>query len=282
MIAPPPPGIYYDVADATYHSWQAVSNSGLGQWAKSPKHLEAFLKGALGNTDSPRLAFGRAVHVAVLQPHLFNRFFAVGPTNGRTKEGRARLKEIRESGRTALYADQWDAIRAIRENIYGHPRMQAIVSSDSKTEVSITWVDKETGVKCKTRLDLLSPVAGGIVADLKTTQDASRDAFMKSIARYGYYRQGAFNLRGCQAVGLDIAHWMLLAIETEAPHMPALYRLRDEAILAGDEEIGRALRGIRDCFKSGVWPGYGDTVNEIDLPGWKYRQLEDAAWAAEG
>lgn len=277
----PAPGVYYDVPDSEYHSWEAVSGSGLREFDRSPLHFRASLVGGANSGDTPARAFGRAAHMAVLQPHLFPLHFAQGPSYGRSAEGRRRLREIREGGKVALYSDDWERIQGIRKAVYSHPRMAAIVESQPATEVSIVWRDEASGLTCKTRLDLYTPLAGGIVLDLKTTRDAQRHEFMRSIAKFGYYRQAAMNVRACQAAQLEAAHWMALAVETEVPFACALYRLRDEAIVAGDEEVSRLLAAVRKCHDTDTWPGYGEDVTDIDLPDWKYRQIENAAWAAK-
>ena len=40
-------------------------------------------------------------------------------------------------------------------------------------------------------------------------------------------------------------------------------------ITAGQRRISRALEQIAECRASGVWPGYGDQIQEpLELPGW--------------
>lgn len=273
------PGVYFDLPEATYHRWQAVSASGLRNFARSPAHFHAGVLGALPKIKQSDI--GRGFHCAVLEPHLYPLRFRVVDGNRRTNVVKAELAKMAKEGVTPLYPDQGVAIEAMRLSVYDHPAMGPIIESNPARELSIVWQDDETGLLCKTRLDLYAQdLGGGINVDLKGTRDASRDAFAKSIASYGYYRQAAFNIRGLQAVDLPVAHWMTCACEWEAPFAVGMYRLNDEAIAAGDEEVARLMRQVRACYDANSWPGYTTEIEAIDLPGWHYRNLEDAAWLA--
>jgi exodeoxyribonuclease VIII len=111
--------------------------------------------------------------------------------------------------------------------------------------------------------------------DLKTTEDASPEAFAKSIANWSYDTQDAFYTDGVlAATGKPLKAFVFLVVEKSArvvegqPLGVAVYQL-DEA----GRELGRAkyredLGIYAQCVKTGIWPCYGDKLKTISLPQW--------------
>lgn len=298
-MSTPTPGIYPGVPMADYLAWEAVSNSGVGKLLRSPAHYRASVLEPEGDTDALRI--GKAAHKAVLEPDDFERDFYripwADPEVYRNKDGSesanpAATKAYKEAvqaavdthpGKTGLSREEWDAAWAMRASALLHPRLEKVITATGQAELSIVWVDEATGVLCKSRLDWHTPTyAGGAILDLKTTVDASPWAFGGAANRYGYYRQGAMNLRGAEAVGLPVRHFVLAAMEKEArvwtpqglAHGCVLYRLRDEDRQTGNEQINMALALYAECKRTGEWPGYTTDVVDLTLPGWAGRDIE--------
>lgn len=298
-MSAPEPGVYPNVPMAEYMAWGAISNSGIGQLLRSPAHYRAYV--AEPSVDTDALRFGRAVHKAVLEPDDFHaEFYQVpwaDPAIYRNKDGSesanpANTKAYKDAvaaaadaapGLTGLTRDEWDAAWAMRKSALLHPRLAKVIQSTGQAELSIVWRDEATGVLCKSRLDWHTPTyAGGAILDLKTTPDASPWAFGGSANKFGYYRQGAMNLRGSRAVGLPAAHFVLAALEKEARvwtpdglvHGCVLYRLREEDIQTGTEQINMALALYAECKRTGHWPAYTTDVVDLTLPGWTGRDIE--------
>jgi len=68
----------------------------------------------------------------------------------------------------------------------------------SEREVSIYW-ESDTGLPLKCRPDAWRRDIG-LVADLKTTTDASPEAFARAVERYHYDLSAALYMRGVEAV----------------------------------------------------------------------------------
>ena len=168
-----------------------------------------------------------------------------------------------------LKKDQlWTAL-SIAENVRTSPIAQVIMG-EGKAERTLIWVDEETGVLCKCRLDwLLNDFS--IALDIKSTQlgGASPHKFQKACAEYNYHRQAAWYLDGVKALsGID-AQFIFGAYETESPYASAFYYASQRMIEQGRSENRYLLNKYVHCKKTNEWPGYSETIEPIDLPPWK-------------
>ena len=136
-----------------------------------------------------------------------------------------------------------------------------------EAEVCYVWIDEATGLTCKARTDYLHREQA-ILIDLKTTTDASADAFVRAIANYGYDQQAAWYSDGWQAVEGTMPAFVFLPIEKEYPFAAAAYEVPDEVIEAGRNKYRAALKRFAECKKTNIWPGYGDTVEMLEMPEW--------------
>lgn len=91
----------------------------------------------------------------------------------------------------------------------------------SQVEQSLFWIDPETGLPLKGRLDAI--VDGGDtdwLFDLKTTSARSADEFFESITTYGYDRQAAFYIDGYTNLNLfELVQirFVFLAVQKQRP-----------------------------------------------------------------
>jgi hypothetical protein len=270
-IPAPAPGVYAGVPFEDYLRWDAASQSQLKALARSPAHLRAAL--AEPDEDSAALRIGRALHAAVLEPDVFAKGFAAlaDGTDLRTKAGKEARDAILAAGAVPLKQAEYEAIGAMRAALLAHAAAGHLLRSEGPAEQSIVWIDEETGVLCKARQDKHAHgVGGGVIVDVKTTTDASPRQFERTIFDFGYHRQGAFYLRGAEALGLPVAHFAILAVEKDAPHAVAVYRLNEGALDAGDAEVVGLLNRYKRCRERDEWPAYPATVQDIALPDWAW------------
>ena len=82
-------------------------------------------------------------------------------------------------------------------------------------------------------------------------------------------------LRGAKAVGLPAQHFAFIATEKAEPYECAAYRLTEGAMDAGTQLIEALLERYATCWSTSTWPGYPDRVNEVALPDWAWRKIDD-------
>ena len=214
---------------------------------------------------APHFAIGTALHLAVLEPNKFTTEVIGERIDRRTNAGKARAAEVEAEGLLLLSPEDYARVLAMRDAVLGHPAASAILQTASGREVPMWWTDDDTGLPCKGLADILG---GGILADLKTTRDASPRGFGRSAAALGYPGQLAHYRAGAEASGEPVEAVYIIAVETEAPHDVAVYLVTDDVLDAADRERRSLLRRVAECEAVGVWPGMAPEVEPLDVPEW--------------
>lgn len=262
-----------DIPPATYHAMDGISFHTLIEIDRSPLHCR--WRQTHPKTSTPQMELGEACHVAILQPDLFASLYAEAPkVDRRTKEGKAQLAEAEQvnQGKALLAPDDYRACVAMRDSVLGNPALRKLLAWDHQTELSMFWTDEPTGLACRGRADWLARERATLV-DLKTTKDAGVGDFENSIARYHYHAQLAFYADGLKANGVALQHHIIIAVENEAPYGVAAYLVQPEAIDAGRTENRNRLARYAQCLKANCWPGYPTQIQDVSLPSWKWRQV---------
>lgn len=257
------------LTNEAYHALPAVSPSRLKVLARSPLHYYDQWVAPDREVRQPTAAMqlGTALHTAVLEPELWDATVAVLPQafDRRTKVGRelAAAFEAEAEGRIVLTPEDAAQVRAMADAVRSHPASRFLLDLAGRREASYTWTDQGTGIACKCRPDWHS-MDRRIVVDVKTTRDASRAEFSRSIAGFDYHLQAAWNLRA-----LEAETFLTIAVESARPFAVAVYPASGAMIAAGERRIRAALELLAECERTGQWPGYGDLVGEpIELPAW--------------
>jgi exodeoxyribonuclease VIII len=184
--------------------------------------------------------------------------------------------------RNILEPEEWDQLHRMRDAVMAHPAARALLTNaPGMAEQSVYWVDEATGTLCRCRPDYWR--VDGIIVDVKTTEDASPEAFAKSIGGWRYHVQHPYYLDGVNAAIKqggkpswlkvnECKAFAFLAVEKTACVVNgqakgvAVYVLDDASIDLGRAQYQRDLAKYAECLQSGTWPGYGDGVETISLP----------------
>ena len=264
-------GKYDNISLSEYHKMPGWSKTALDHINKSPAHYLEWL--ANPPEQTPAMAFGSALHCAVLTPELYEKSYCIAPIfDKRTTAGKAAYADFLKSseGKTAIDTESAGKIVRMKNAIFAHP-LAAEIFSNGEAEQSFFWTDAKTGLDCKARPDYFRN--DGIVADLKSCSDASFKAFQRSVYNYRYHVQGAFFMDGIfQASKMDCTDFVLVAIESEAPFGIMVYRLDEMAIGAGKISYQENLATIKDWkekpeFYKTVYPLSNSPI-EMPLPAW--------------
>jgi hypothetical protein len=261
-------GIHKTFPAEEYHRRElgVVSKSALDRVKRSPAHYKLWVDGA-ADEDTEDLAFGRAFHMALLEPARFSSAYIEIPKF--TGKGSKAAKEAwlaEHVGVAVLKMDDLLTITNMVDAVHSHPIASGMIR-DGEPELTLAWKDELTGLSCKSRLDYYVRSLAMIV-DAKSTRDASREAFRKDIAKYGYHRQDALYRSAALALSMPVEHFALMAVEKEPPHAVAIYTLDAEAIGAGYSSTRRDIDTLAHCMKTGRFPGYPETIQTIDVPPW--------------
>lgn len=256
----------YGLPAADYHKAEALSSSGARKLRQSPMHYKLMRDEPSEPTE--QMQFGTCVHDGVLEPDAFeSRVCGAPKVDKRTKEGKATWEKFvaDNAGKIVLPMGDFDRARRCIDAVLAHPAASQLLAGAVR-EVSLFWRDGKYKVPCKARIDIWNH--GGLT-DLKTTTDASAEAFARSIANYDYHAQLAHYASGCEHV-LDRSpeFCCFIAVESEKPHAVAVYELPGNAMLAGMHLMNIAAQRYADALAAGKWSGYPETIQTIALPRW--------------
>ena len=163
-------GIYPNLSDEDYHADpHSISKTGLFKlYDKTPAHY----KFAPDFEYKATMEFGKAVHLAILEPHLTKRIIR-GPADRRGNKWKDAMEAAASiPGSIVLPSDNYDEVFLIQKAAREHPIIKQIADSETIYEASAFWTDTETGLQCRCRPDVYIPERTTI-ADLKTTLNAN-------------------------------------------------------------------------------------------------------------
>lgn len=200
-------------------------------------------------------------------------------TEWRTNAAKAAKEAARATGKIPLLRRAYEHVCAMADVLRADPVASHLFDpAAGLPEQSIFWKDQETGVQRRARLDWLPEPRGSrlVVADYKTTTDASPDSIYKAVGNFAYHIQRAWYTDAIVAAGLDDDPAFVFCFqETDPPYLINIIQLDPAAIQSGRIACRAAIERFRDCSAAGVWPGYMpdelEELAEISVPPWKTR-----------
>ena len=249
-----------------YRAHPACNFSSLKALLKSPAHYQAALQNQVEETVAMRL--GTLVHGVVLEGHDLNAIAAIKPEglSMATKDGKAWKEAAGELPIISLQ-DACD-IEGMSASILANPHAAHILNISPERETPL--FSTLQGVPCKALLD-----AHGTdgeewwIVDLKTTDDASPDAFARKVANFHYDLQAelynAILSRHHQIENRP--YWLWIAVEKTPPYTCAVYNA-NEWRQSGEEKLDRVLQSWKECTEKNEWPQPWQGINSLPKPKW--------------
>lgn len=261
--------IIKNISFEDYHEKDGISNSMLNEIHKSPAHFKLNLESEKKETEA--LTFGSLIHCLVLEPNNFERDFAVEPiVNKRTNDGKMILEQfyLQNTNKTIVNEQQLSLAITLKEKVMQHEIARKLLNGKGDNEISLFWTDEETGVKCKCRIDRIK---NNILIDLKSTTDASPDAFCKSAYKYGYHRQSYWYSNGYeQCFKQEPKGFVFIVVEKEPPYNVEVYQATELFKKIGELEVRPLLKTYKTCLETNNWYGYSEkaSIRDLEIPQW--------------
>ena len=301
-VATPAPGIYRNVPAAEYRAWDAINVSSLKPLIeKTAEHYYYELTHPKPTTAA--MVFGTTVHTRILESEdddedtmalrslsadgleAYNKTVInvtvggpINPTTGKcygpdSQKFKAWC-DAQGPGKIFLTTEQDAQLRGMHSRLMRDENIAGFIGKpgDENNELSLLWIDDETGLLCKARLDMWRP-QGEAIGDLKTCRDASPAGFAGSIGKFRYHGQSAFYLDGARKLGMPAKHFIFIPVEKTAPYVPAMYRIQDGDVEIGRQQNRKALATIADCRASGFWPGYDTGFADVGMKSYAAREM---------
>lgn len=257
------PGIYTRTQVPDYDAIDAINYSSLKMLARSPKHYLHYTK--CGGRETRDTFKGSTAHVAILEPERFVTDYAVFP--GKAKRGKEwrDFKAAHAAAKIIKASELAEAI-SLRDAVRNDALASAYLSN-GRHEVTLVWIDPETGVKLKGRVDWLRN--DNVNVDVKTAADATPIMFGRSAARFLYHVQASMYQDGLEVITGEEARSVAIAVEKHAPYDAVTYSIPTPVLDVGRAEYRRLLGILAECRASGRWHGIGGGFEvTLSLPWW--------------
>ena len=259
------------MSNEEYHAHPALGSSSLKQLLKSPYK---FFQGIKIN-QTKAMVIGSTVHKLVLEPQDFDKEFIVCPKfDLRTNNGKfakAQFEEMSE-GKTIIDEVDFEVAKSCAKALLTQAKP---FLSNGVAEMS--FFAELDGVEVKCRPDYLIKELG-IVADVKVVEDASPDAFTKSVANFGYYLQSALYKYVLGQNGIEVNKFLFIAVEKSEPNMIGIYELSHVAEEFGLNEARRAIELYKrpDDFSKPLYKNAKENsaIQTLELPTWVFYSSE--------
>lgn len=263
----------------TYHNppeftgWSKSKLWGYDQYTPYRAEFGAF-------KEKDYLLFGRAGHVAVLEPdELEARVFNSGVADRRGHKWDHAKEEAGD--RICLLPSEVEMLMMMRDLADRNEWIRKMRQGKPLIEQSCYAEDPETGAKIKCRVDHYSPEYGGML-DLKFLADISDDAWSRDLSTYGYFMQDAFYNHVWNLGSGYQSDFMIFACfaKTEPPEM-IVRQISPVDVEEGVARFRAAMEIAEKCRKEQFWPGQPtgivDTVKMRD----RDRRYTEAQWGKE-
>ena len=262
-------GLIHDLPFADYLAISALSKTTLGQLAITPAHSQIPIE------VTTAMRVGTAFHTATLEPEKFDKTYKTNLDGNNIKSFKDKHpgSEFLSKAERKLALDMAKSVLATKTagNLVKH----------SEHEVSAVWQHPEYDFKGKNRYDIFRPDKK-IIADLKKTAPAEFANLQRTIEKRKYHWQaawylfGLWNCLGAHGQFSSFFHewaFIFIFVESVPPYSVRNIRCTPAMIYQAHEEIRRILPEYDECRKSGVWPGYPDIIEDMDLSDWAQKQF---------
>lgn len=261
-----------NISNAEYRKKEGISSSDLKKMMKSMASYK-YYKDHPEDSDSEAFQFGRAYHKLMLEPDDFDNEFIVSPKfDRRTKDGKAAYEAFlaQAEGKEVINEETYQKLLEMQAALYETPFVKLLIKGEH--EKSFFWTDKDTGIPCKCRPDSFGQIKDQyICVDLKTTNDAETDKFMRDALKYGYDIQAYHYCKGLENAYKKQFKFIFIAQEKTAPYLVNVLEADEYFMKSGEELTKSLLEKYKAATETDTWEGYmlkDSGINSLSVPAW--------------
>jgi hypothetical protein len=264
---------FYSMPDHRYFKIDAVSNSGLMNFDKSPLH---YLKGI---AKTPSMERGSLIHAVMAgnKKEFDNQYLVCNYTTKATNQ----YKELKAANpyKTIIKPSELESAEKIRDyamlyEIVPGYTIGKLYDKALKEKV-LLYHDPEDMLLKKIKLDFFYYNEKlPIVIDWKKSKDCFK--FMKSMSGYDYFRQNAFyvdlieKFTGCKPL------LFFFAIEDQEPYGMKSWSLRSDYIEFGRKKYQESIERLKAWKAKKIDPlPFHNGNTEIETPGYILKELKE-------
>lgn len=272
------PGCYAIIglpAELYHGDRSAVCRSQLQEVLRSSAHFRAKVTApAKPSTASQRL--GTAVHCALLETNEFLRSYFAS-TAAKRSDKRFKSDVALNKGKTVLTNSEWMKVSgaiagalACRNFDLHTALRQGPEGGWAYSELTIYWLDPETGLRMRARLDRIlwhPPSGDGLILDVKTLDDCSEQGMLLQVELHNLDFQQAMYCAAAKALtGCDLP-FMLVGCELEPPHLCQAHMIggRSARAINGALKFKDAVHALRIFTADDSFDGRRDISGPVEL-----------------
>lgn len=277
-MTPNKPGIYDNLPIEDYHADpRVISSTGLKQAKKSSRDFIYWLSEP--NTRKSHFDFGNAFELMLIDKItgsmesqdkvvVFDESKRPKPDQNFNQLDNKKWKSDFLTENQGKYIinrsgdESMDTINAMIDSVMARDLTRNLLQG-VHYQKSFFWIDEDTGALCKTRPDV-SMVNKRVIVNIKTTSDASPDAFSRDVRKFDYPLQACMEMEGAVKSGyvdkIDVYYW--LAVQKTAPYHCELYEFRQEDISFIYGQMHYYLNRASKALKK--WDEAGGDLNKIE------------------
>jgi hypothetical protein len=168
-------------------------------------------------------------------------------------------KEI--AAKNSLTHSELRKFKDMQSSAKAHPRFYEIYQG-SRKEITMFARCRYTGLLLRCRCDLWNPETN-LIADYKTTKDASLEGFSRNAKRFGYRLSACFySMITSWATGRHVEEFRILAVEKESPYFCQMFSYMRDSFELDTELVVQGLNQIKQATTGGH-KGYSTNVIEL-------------------
>jgi hypothetical protein len=268
------PGIYPNLSNADYHADKnSLSRTSIKDFYRNPFYYHAMHL----NPDRPEklatrdMTLGSAFHTLAVEPHLFDKEYAIEPSKVLLKDvGRDEYEnykklcaELESTKKIVLTFEEVKTLNAMVIALERDKRVHSLMNG-GEIEKSFFWKDEDSGLIVKARPDILHH---NMIIDLKTIADASSTSFQRGMVDGWYHVQGAMIRDAVRILeGRTINTVINICVEKKYPYCVGIYIIDELALDYGERLYKETLLKIAESATNNEYKDY--PVETIGLPKW--------------
>ena len=286
------------MTEKEYRAHPAISRSELFKISESPEKFKYYQEHP--EEPTPSLLFGQLFHAMALQPDtVWNEFIIAPDIDRRTKAGKEIFTEFESQsvGKTIVTSEMAQQAYEMCEALHNNEFVKKLFKGEK--EKAFFWVDEMTGEECKCRTDVILPLIlkdaeteekypAVYIVDIKSTENAETEAFMRSAIKYAYDFQSAMYIEGVKknypktqivdGIEKNVRFkFVFIAIEKKPPYAINILQADKLFVLRGYDLFREYIGTYHYCRESGNWFGYlgqHNLINTLGLPSYLAKEIE--------
>ena len=153
-----------------------------------------------------------------------------------------------------------EAAEGVARAVERHPDAKALLQGVRRD--TLYWSNQ--GRACRGTPDVRT---ARFLTDLKTSETSDPRFFPGKVRRFAYHAQLAWYRDGCERAGLPRPEeCYIIAVEQKPPHVVTVYVLTEHILELGARLCRLWFEQLKLCEESGTFPGYSQSLVELDLP----------------